>query len=329
MAKKITVIGGSGFVGTNLCRQLALKQQDFEIIDLKMSNQFPDKCKIADVRDAGTLRNTITGDVVVNLAAVHRDDVRDKSEYQRTNVDGAENVALVCEEKGIDKIVFTSTVAVYGFADPGTDENGAINPFNEYGRTKFEAEEKLRKWHLKGDKSLIIVRPTVIFGEGNRGNVFNLLNQIASGKFLMVGRGENKKSMAYIGNIVAFLEACIVTEQKYGVYNYVDTPDLTMNELVSQVRAKLKGKDGVGLRLPYWLGLILGYTADLVAKISGKNFPVSSIRVKKFGSSTEFMSAKSSLDNFQPPFLLSDGVERTLQSEFNAPDPNREIFFTE
>ena len=329
MAKKITVIGGSGFVGTNLCRQLALKQQDFEIIDLKMSNQFPEKCKIADVRDAATLRSTITGDVVVNLAAVHRDDVRDKSEYKRTNVDGAENVALVCDEKDIKKIVFTSTVAVYGFAEPGTDESGAINPFNEYGRTKFEAEEKLRKWHAEGENSLIIVRPTVIFGEGNRGNVFNLLNQIASGKFLMVGKGENKKSMAYIGNIVAFLETCVSTEQKYGVYNYVDTPDLTMNEFVSQVRQTLKGKRGVGLRLPYWFGIILGYVADAVAKVSGKNLPVSSIRVKKFASSTEFRSAKASLDNFQVPFSLSDGVQRTLQSEFVNPDPNREIFFTE
>ena len=329
MAKKITVIGGSGFVGTNLCRKLSLKQQDFEIIDLKMSNQFPEKCKIADVRDAKTLRNTITGDVVINLAAVHRDDVRDTMEYQRTNVDGAENIALVCEEKGIDKIVFTSTVAVYGFAEPGTDEMGAINPFNEYGRTKFEAEEKLRNWQANSENSLIIVRPTVIFGEGNRGNVFNLLNQIASGKFLMVGKGENKKSMAYIGNIVAFLETCITTEQKYGVYNYVDTPDLTMNELVSNVRSKLKGKAGVGPRLPFWLGLLLGHTADLVAKISGKNLPVSSIRVKKFASSTEFKSAKANLDNFIAPFSLSYGVERTLQSEFISPEPNREIFFTE
>ena len=328
MAKKITVIGGSGFVGTNLCRQLALKQQDFEIIDLKMSNQFPEKCKIADVREADTLRKSITGDVVVNLAAVHRDDVRDNSEYQRTNVDGAENVALVCEEKGIDKIVFTSTVAVYGFAEPGT-ERGSVSPFNEYVRTKFEAEEKLRAWHVEDEKSLIIVRPTVIFGEGNRGNVYNLFNQIASGKFVMVGKGENKKSLAYIGNIVAFLEACIETEQKYGVYNYVDTPDLTMNELVSQVRAKLRGRDGVGPRLPYWLGLIFGYTADLVAKFRDKNLPVSSIRVKKFVSSSEFKSAKASLDNFQAPTPLIHGVERTLQSEFIAPDPNIEIFYTE
>ena len=329
MAKKISVIGGSGFVGTNLCRQLSLKQQDFEIIDLKMSKQFPEKCKIADVRDIKTLRNTITGDVVVNLAAVHSDDVRDKTEYQRTNVDGAVNVALVCEEKGIDKIVFTSTVAVYGFADPGTDESGAINPFNEYGRTKFEAEETLRKWHARGDNSLIIVRPTVIFGEGNRGNVFNLLNQIATGKFLMVGKGENKKSMAYILNIIAFLEICIETKQKYGLYNYVDTPDLTMNELVSQVRGKLKEKDGVGPRLPYWLGIIFGYTADLFATLSSKNLPVSSIRVKKFASSTEFKSAKGNLDKFVAPFRLDDGVQRTLHSEFIAPDPNREIFYTE
>lgn len=329
MPKKITVIGGSGFVGTNLCKQLALKQQDFEIVDLKISNQFPKKCKIADVREVETLRATITGDVVVNLAAVHRDDVSDKLEYKRTNVDGAENVSLVCEEKGINKIVFTSTVAVYGFAEPGTDETGAINPFNEYGRTKFQAEEKFRMWQAKDENSLIIVRPTVIFGEGNRGNVYNLINQIASGKFLMVGKGDNKKSMAYIGNIVAFLETCIATDQKYGIYNYVDTPNLTVNELVSEVRAQLKGKRGVGPRIPYWLGMVLGYTADMVAKFSNKNLTISSIRVKKFASSTEYQSAKAKLDNFQAPFLLSQGLDRVLQSEFLSPDPNREIFFTE
>ena len=264
----------------------------------------------------------------MNLAAVHRDDVRDKAEYQRTNADGAENVALVCEEKGIDKIVFTSTVAVYGFAEPGTDESGEINPFNEYGRTKFEAEERLRAWHAK--VTIADYRaPTVIFGEGNRGNVFNLLNQIASGRFLMVGKGENKKSMAYIGNLVAFLETCVATDQKYGVYNYVDTPDLTMNELVSQVRAKLKGKTGVGPRLPYWLGIILGFTADLVAKISGRNLPVSSIRVQKFASSTEFKSSKVSLDDFTPPFTLKEGLQRTLHNEFVICDPDAEIFLTE
>lgn len=329
MKRKISVIGGAGFVGTNLCQSLADRQVPFEIIDLKSSNRFPEKSKIADVRDIESLRRAITGEVVVNLAAVHRDDVRDNSEYFDTNVTGAENIAKVCAETGINKMVFTSSVAVYGFAEPGTGEDGAINPFNEYGRTKFLAEEKLREWRKNTDSSLTIVRPTVIFGEGNRGNVFNLLNQIASGRFLMVGNGKNKKSMAYIGNIVAFLEECISSGETYGVYNYVDTPDLDMNSLVQNVRWNLAGKQGVGLRLPYWLGVLLGYCADGIAKLTGQNLPISSIRVKKFCSSTAFSSVQSNLNNFSAPFSLEDGLARTLQSEFITPNPNREKFFTE
>lgn len=329
MTKKITIIGGSGFIGTNLCRQLFLKNKKFEIIDLKLSKQFPKNWKFGDVRDLNSLRETITGDIVVNLAAIHRDDVSDKSEYQLTNVVGSENVALACEEKGIKKIVFTSSVAVYGFAQPNTDENGLIKPSNEYGRTKFDAEEILRGWFLRGNHSLIIVRPAVVFGEGNRGNVFNLFNQIASGKFLMVGNGVNKKSMAYILNVVSFLEACIVTKKKYGIYNYVDEPNFSMNELVSKVRLELKGKDNVGVRVPYFLGLLLGFIGDFASFISNKKLPLSSARVKKFVSSTEFKSAKFLLDNFRAPFQLNEGLQRTLQSDFVCPDKNREIFYTE
>ena len=145
----------------------------------------------------------------------------------------------------------------------------------------------------------------------------------------MVGSGENKKSLAYIGNIIEFLETCISTDQKYGVYNYVDTPDLTMNELVSQVRDKLMYKKDIKIRLPYWFGMLIGYMADFISKITKINLPVSSIRVKKFASSTQFSSAKSSLDNFIAPFSLQNGIDRTLQSEFILPDCDKEIFYTE
>lgn len=158
---KVTLIGGSGFVGTNICQHLADRQIPFEIVDIRESQRFPEKCKIADIRDLDALRGAITGDVILHLAAVHRDDVRDKSEYYRTNVDGTANIAQVCQEKGIKKIVFTSTVAVYGFAEPGTDETGEINPFNAYGDSKFKGEEKLRSWQVDAGNSLVIVRPTV------------------------------------------------------------------------------------------------------------------------------------------------------------------------
>lgn len=329
MMKKITIIGGSGFLGTNLCRSLAFKGQDFEIIDLKISKQFPEKCKIGDVRDLNSLRETLTGDIVVYLAAIHRDDVRDKTEYERTNVDGAKNVVAACIQKRVKKIVFTSSVAVYGFAKPGTDELGPVKPFNEYGRTKFHAEEILREWQSDGDNSLIIVRPTVIFGEGNRGNVYNLMNQIASSIFVMIGDGKNKKSLAYVGNVASFLETCIATDRQYGLFNYVDKPDMTMNQFVSLIRNKVKAKVGVGPRIPYWMGLSLGYIADVLAKVSGQRLPLSSIRVRKFVSSTEFRSAKSELDNFYAPYSLEAAIDRTLESEFMHPNSSKEIFYSE
>ena len=75
--------------------------------------------------------------------------------------------------------------------------------------------------------------------------------------------------------------------------------------------------------------MLLGYVADAIAKISGRNLPVSSIRVKKFSASTEFRSAKSQLDGFVAPFELLEGINRTLNSEFVSPDTDREIFYTE
>lgn len=324
----MTVIGGAGFVGTNFCQLLSDKQIAFEIVDLKVSGRFQEKSKIGDVRDIASLRSAVSGALVVNLSAVHRDDVKDKSDYQRTNVHGAENITQVCRERGIKKIIFTSSVAVYGFAEPRTDESGAINPFNEYGRTKFAAEEVFRRWQSETGHALQIIRPTVIFGEGNRGNVYNLLEQIASGKFVMIGSGQNKKSMAYVGNVVGFLEACLNETSSYGVYNYVDTPNLTMTQLVSEVRQSLGRGHGTGLRLPYLFGLLIGYLGDAFTSVTGKKLPVSSIRVKKFCSSSEF-NCGARPQGYLAKHRLEDAILRTIDAEFLHPDPNREIFFTE
>ena len=325
-----SIIGGSGFIGSWLSRSLSDLQVPFSIGDLVVSPQYVDQTCLMDIRDKKNLRNSLHGSIVVNLAAVHRDDVTDPDEYYSTNVEGARVLCQVCEEKGINRIVFTSSVAVYGFAPPGTGEEGAVNPFNEYGRTKALAEDVYREWREKDpdNRSLIIVRPTVVFGEGNRGNVYNLLNQINSGAFAMIGNGKNKKSMAYVENLAAFLVKCIESDEKYAVYNYVDTPDFTMNELVSLVRGKLRGSPSLGIRIPKFIGLMAGYTADVISKL-GVKLPISSIRVKKFCASSEFSSAKHELDGFEAPFSLQEGLDRTLEAEFINPDPERQIFYTE
>lgn len=306
----VTVIGGAGFIGTRLCQNLADQQVAFEIVDLKQSRRFPEKTRIADIRDYEALKAAVSGETIIHLAAVHRDDVRDRALYYDTNVSGTRNICLVAEEKGISRIVFTSTVAVYGFAPPDTGEDGKIAPFNDYGTSKFEGEEILRAWYAadEANRALTIVRPTVTFGIGNRGNVYNLLKQIQSGKFLMVGSGRNRKSMAYVENIAAFLETVAKRDRGYGLHNYIDKPTLNMNNLVSRVNGKLTGNDRIGLRLPYWLGLTLGFFGDFISRVTGLNLPVSSIRIKKFYSTTAFSGNAHEVPGFTAPYVFSTGL---------------------
>ncbi len=326
---KISVVGGSGFVGTNLCQSFFDEKIDFQIIDIKKSIRFPNHFVYADVRILDELRKSISGDVLVNLAAVHRDD-NTHSEYNDTNVKGTENIIKVCEEKRIKKIIFTSSVAVYGFALPNTGENGQIKPFNDYGRTKFTAETKYQAWQKKdASRSLIIIRPTVLFGEGNRGNVYNLFRQIAKKRFLMVGAGLNKKSLAYVGNFAIFLNKCVFSKSHSLTFNYVDHPNMTMNELIEFVKINLNQKKKIGFRMPYIIAVLIGLCADVVSKVTGKKFKISSVRVKKFCSSTSFSSKHKTLKGFKAPFTLEEGIKITLINEFISPKNEQEVFDTE
>lgn len=327
----IAVIGGSGFLGTRLCKRLAAAGKDFVILDKAPSAAFPERWLQMDVRDIASLRATIPDEaLIVNLAAEHRDDVRPQSLYEEVNVAGAENICVVAAEKRASKIVFTSTVACYGFAPPNTDESGEIAPFNEYGRTKARAETVFRAWQAgaPGERQLVVVRPTVIFGEQNRGNVYNLLKHIASGKFVMVGGGRNSKSMAYVENVAAFIEYCLGPAMGSGTYNYVDKPDLDMNSLVSSVRERLDIGRGVGTRIPYWMGYSVGLAFDLVSSLTRKSFPISSIRVKKFCSTTQFATSVQKT-GFAAPFSLEEGLARTIRHEFVEDHKQAHVFFTE
>lgn len=328
----INLLGGSGFIGTRLSERLIKSDFfDLKILDKVLSRNFPQNTLLTDICSKSDLyQNIAESSVIINLAAEHRDDVFPLSLYEHVNVTGAENVCDVARSKSIKKIIFTSSVAVYGFAPLGTDESGAITPFNEYGRTKWEAEQVYKKWQSEDpqNRTLVIIRPTVVFGERNRGNVFNLLRQISSGKFVMVGDGLNRKSMAYVENVAAFLEYSLDFKSGVHVFNYIDKPDFTMNVLVSHVNKLLGRPSEIKLRLPVSLGILIGSSFDLVAKITGKKFPVSAIRVKKFCANSVYESAINST-GFIPPVPLMEAIEKTVQFEFIEDHKNEQVFYSE
>jgi nucleoside-diphosphate-sugar epimerase len=316
--EKICVIGGSGFIGSVLCRML-LEDGGISvgIVDKVISNKFPSITKIHDIKNPIDVDIMSSCSVIVNLAAEHRDDITPKSLFEETNVVGARNICEIATVAGINKIIFTSSVAIYGFALPGTGEDGLSAPFNDYGITKLRAESVYKAWQSEDplNRSLVIIRPTVVFGKGNRGNVFNLLKQISDKRFLMIGNGLNKKSMCYVENVAQFIKHTLNLNAGVHVYNYVDKPDFTMNELIIGVKHCLGHKGGIGFRVPYLVGIGIGYCFDLLARITRKKFPISFIRVKKFCTDSVY-SSKASETGFIPEFEINAALKETIHYEF-------------
>lgn len=314
----ICIIGGSGFVGTRLISLLQVANTVINL-DKAPSALHGVSTQTSDVREPESFTAKLASqDAVILLAAEHRDDVSPTSLYYDVNVEGIRNVLNAMDEQGVKNIVFTSSVAIYGMNQPAPpSENSVEAPFNHYGKSKWQAEQVLQEWIANGEgRNALVIRPTVIFGEENRGNVFNLLKQIYSGKFIMIGNGCNRKSMAYVGNIVAFIKYKLeVGFSGIEIFNYVDKPDFDMNTLVSEIY-RHKGQSAPKLRIPYSIGILGGYCFDLLAKFTGKKLPISSIRVKKFCSSTEINADKIDTSGFVRPVDFKDGLQQTLTSEF-------------
>lgn len=318
---RVLVTGGSGFIGSRLVSELIAKGRQVSILDKVLSSRYPELCQVGDIRDPKAVAAALVGiDLVYHLAAEHRDDVSPISLYYEVNVDGTRNLAEACSASGVTRMVFTSSVAVYGLNAASTSEGSPTNPFNDYGKSKLQGEGVLTRWAEENPAvSLTIIRPTVVFGEGNRGNVYNLISQIASGRFLMVGDGENQKSMAYVGNVASFLNF-VAESNVSGVsfFNYVDKPDFSMNELVGKVRGFMGKPPATFPRIPYGVGMIGGACFDMISALTGKKFPISRVRVKKFCANTKISIPALEGTAFKPPYSLAKGMELFLAHELTG-----------
>ncbi|MGV8876255.1 MAG: NAD-dependent epimerase/dehydratase family protein [Rhodoglobus sp.] len=315
---KIFVVGGSGFIGTRLLETLDKQGHTFTNFDRHLSQRFAQNSVTGDVRSADEITAASVGhDAIINLAAEHRDDVTPLSLYTEVNVGGAHAIVAAAEANNIRRIIFTSTVALYGLDKNDAAEDSTPEPFNEYGRSKLAAEGVFSRWATADStRSLAIVRPSVVFGEGNRGNVYNLAKQVASGRFIMVGQGKNKKSMAYVGNIVGYLSSRLDAPTGIEIRNFADKPDLATSDLIAILRNEMNVHGASRLRLPLGLGIAAGYVFDAAAKLTRRTFPISAVRIRKFAADTTVNTDRLRDSGYTATYSLQDALKRTLASEF-------------
>lgn len=322
-ARRCVIFGGSGFIGTRLTSRLLAAGHSVRIADKNSPPERKELWSPCDVRDAEKTREACAGmDTIYTLAAEHGDDVRPVGLYQEVNVGGAHNICAAAAAQGVRRHIYISSVSVYGFAPDEVDEERLPRPFNEYGRTKLEAEKVCEEWfRAEPGRTLVIVRPTVVFGEDNRGNVYNLMRQLAAGRFVMVGSGRNKKSIAYVENVAALLEFVLAGGPGRRLYNYADKPDYDMNGLVREICNHL-GRTPPRRHVPYALGYAAGLLFDLAAFLTRRQWPVSAIRIRKFCATTCFSVGRALEAGFKPPVTLAEGLKRTIEAEFPEAPPD-------
>lgn len=209
--EKAVLFGGTGFIGTHFARYLldnGLSEQVL-LADIKPPSinlwpaPYQEYLKNGQIRYLEVdVRNFIEhpdlpahADLVVNLAAVHREPGHEAYEYFGTNLPGAENVCEWAEKVGCSRIIFVSSIAPYGPSEEEKYENSLPVPLTPYGSSKLAAEKINIGWQRSVvDRKLIIVRPGVVFGPGEGGNVTRLIRAVLGRYFFYMGNRETRES---------------------------------------------------------------------------------------------------------------------------------------
>lgn len=303
------LIGGSGFIARHL--RLILCSNEVIIIDKKEPDELRENERYLkwDIRDRfENLLDDESRIVVHHLAAVHFDF---QTDFYETNVEGTKNVI-----EGFSSCrnwIFYSSVATYGDSTLNRDESSSQEPTNDYGKSKLLMEQAIFKKIDLGLLSgqIVIVRPGVVYGEWNFGNVFNLM--WLSSRFLPIGLSTNPiKSMAYVKNLVSSTLFAL-DKAKDGtpvVYNYVDYDQLGTKDLLRLIGRANGSKP---LYIPFRFVLGISHLLNLPFKLTGKDFLASPMRVKKFAQPTHFKADKIRELGFVQPVQPEEAVKRTIK----------------
>jgi GlcNAc-P-P-Und epimerase len=310
----ILLTGGSGFIGSHFNNYL----QSDQFINLDLNKPFfPTKAQFVqgDIRVAQDVDKVLRSHKItsiISLAAKHHDFGIGHDEYFDTNEGGTQVLCDLASRHGIKKIIFYSSVAVYGLREAMTTEAFEPTPDAPYGASKLAGEAVLRRWAAADpSRKVLVIRPTLVFGANNRANMYNLIRQIDKGAYFNVGSSKNIKSIAYVENLVQatlFLQHSM--QPGVTIYNYADEPQLSVREITENIARRLSKK--IRFSVPLGLAVFLALPFDLAIRVTGKNLPVSSARVKKLATQTYHSAAKLFDLGFRPTYTTVQGLEKMV-----------------
>ncbi|TYC58042.1 NAD-dependent epimerase/dehydratase family protein [Marinobacter sp. BW6] len=313
----VVIFGGAGFIGLYFAKYILEDSSigkvyivDSESIEEKHS-EFRMRLFDCDPRieyRAGDVREEVDWHplesvaLIANFAAIHREPGHEDLEYYETNLLGAENVCAFAEKVNCNRLVFTSSISPYGPSEQVKTEASLPVPVTAYGGSKLVAEKIHQTWQARDEvnRRLVIVRPGVVFGPGEGGNVSRLIKAVLGRYFFYMGNRNTRKAGTYVKELCRAIYWVLENQDKHGekisLFNMSMNPGPSIEEYVNTI-CNVAGVKRWVPNISYRLLLTCSYFIEFFAKPLNISHPFSPVRIRKLVRS----------NNIRPQYLLNKG----------------------
>jgi UDP-glucose 4-epimerase len=319
MKRTALVTGAGGAIGSTLVRRLL--EQNYAVRALvrespMRSAGIPESVEIVcgDITDCQLIRRAVQGtDVIFHLAAklhVNNPSSDLKNEYVRVNVEGTRCLARAAQEAGAGRLVFFSTINVYGPTQPGQilDDDSPLHPDSLYAETKAQAEEIVRDIGAS-----VVLRVAAVYGPRMKGNFPRLLHALRKRRLALIGNGSNRRTLVYIEDLC---RAAILTAEhgaaKGQTYNVTDGSIHTLREIIDAMSDAL-GQPPPRLHLPKSTVRFAAAVLEDSFTLIGKSSPIGRSTVDKLTEDVAVSGTKIQYQlGYQPQYDLRAGWRETI-----------------
>lgn len=325
---RVLVTGATGFVGRSLVRRLLA--EGHEVTGTYRGHQPPNVsgvrwCFIDNIGPKTDWSEGLAGvHGVIHLAAlahqVGRKGEKRAGEFNSVNTQGAATLAEAARSSPtVRKFIFVSSIgAVSGASARALDEETACRPITDYGRSKLEAEIALRRILSDSQIEWCILRPPLVYGPSNPGNMARLTTLLRTEWPLPFGGIKNQRSFIYVENFVDALVTCLVRPHRAGESYFITDG----SEFSTRALSMLLGKH-LGLRVRLWnvpvpLLKTLGFAGDILQAIMRRSVGIDTYSVDRLiGSLWADGSKFRNVFGWRPPFTPEEGIAATCVGILN------------